>query len=123
MPPATPHWVLGTSNAICVGRHFYNSSSIRSSVVGIVHTFLLDGAVTNANHVTTRTVLYQLMVFWSTRLDKTDVDGGFYRTNSIQILIYHWHRGSYTRVIIRGRVFRYHIPWDIHHVIPCFRCT
>jgi hypothetical protein len=77
MTGGVPHWVLGTSNSICVGRHFYNSSSIRSSVVGLVHTFLLDGAITNATLMETRTLLYQLMVFWSMRLDQTDVDGGF----------------------------------------------
>jgi hypothetical protein len=79
MPGGVPHWVLGTANSICVGRHFYSASSIRSSVVAIVHTFLLDGAVTNENHLETRTLLCQLMVFWSMRIDKTDVDGGFNR--------------------------------------------
>jgi hypothetical protein len=75
MPPGVPHWVLGTSNAVCVGRHFYGSSTIRSAVITIVHTFLKDGAVTNADALETRTLLYQMMVFWSMRLDKTDVDG------------------------------------------------
>jgi len=75
MPGGTPHWVMGTSNAICVGRHFYNASSIRFTVIGIVHTFLLRGTVTNEDHLETRTLLYQLMVFWSMRIDKTDVDG------------------------------------------------
>ena len=75
MPGGTPHWVMGTSNAICVGRHFYNASSIRFTVIGIVHTFLLHGTVTNEDHLETRTLLYQLMVFWSMRIDKTDVDG------------------------------------------------
>lgn len=77
MPPGIPHWVMGTSNAICVGRHFYSTSTIRSSVISIVHTYLLAGRVTNEDHLETRTLLYQLMVFWSLRLDKTDVDGEF----------------------------------------------
>jgi hypothetical protein len=75
MPGGVPHWVLGTSNSICVGRHFYAKSAIRSSVVGIVHTFLLAKAVTNEDLLKTRTFLCQLMVFWSMRIDKTDVDG------------------------------------------------
>lgn len=79
MPPGIPHWVLGTSNTLCTGRHFYSSSSIRSSVVTIVHTFLLGGAITNEDHLETRTLLYQLMVFWTMRLDKTDVDGEFFQ--------------------------------------------
>jgi hypothetical protein len=77
MPPGVPHWVLGTSNALCIGRHFYAASTIRSSVVAIAHTFLLSGALANSEYPETRTLLYQLMVFWSSRFDKTDVDGSF----------------------------------------------
>jgi len=77
MPAGVPHWVLGTSNSICVGRHFYGASTIRSSVITIAHTFLLGGSVTNEDYQETRTLLYQLLVFWSMRLDKTDVDGRF----------------------------------------------
>lgn len=77
MPGGIPHWVLGTSNSICVGRHFYSSSTIRSTVISIVHTFLLGGAVTNEDYLQTRSLLYQMLVFWSIRIDKNDVDGGF----------------------------------------------
>ena len=77
MPGGVPHWVLTTSNAICVGRHFYSKSTIRSSVIANVHTFLLQGSLTNQDLAETRTLLYQLMVFWSLRLDQTDVDGAF----------------------------------------------
>jgi hypothetical protein len=78
MPGGMPHWVLGTSNSICVGRHFYAKSTIRSSVVANVHSFLLGGALTNQELPETRTLLYQLMVFWSMKIrdGKTDVDGG-----------------------------------------------
>jgi hypothetical protein len=76
MPPGVPHWVLGTSNAICVGRHFYSKSNIRSSVITNVHTFIMGGSLTNQEYAETRTLFYQLMVFWSMRQDQTDVDGG-----------------------------------------------
>lgn len=76
MPGGVPHWVLGTSNTICVGRHFYAASRICSTIIAVVHTFLLAFSVTNADYNGTRTLLYQLLVFWSLRLDKTDVDGG-----------------------------------------------
>lgn len=78
MPGGVPHWVLGTANAMCVGRHFYAASAIRSTVIAIVHTFLLATSVTNGDYNGTRTLLYQLLVFWSLRLDKTDVDGWFF---------------------------------------------
>lgn len=77
MPGGVPHWVLTTSNAICVGRHFYGKSTIRSSVISNVHTFLFGGSLTNQHLTETRSLFCQLLVFWSTRIDKTDVDGGF----------------------------------------------
>src|SRR5271156_2643268 len=77
MPPGVPHWVLSTSNAICVGRHFYGASTIRLSIIGIVHVFFLEGFITNEDHLQTRTLLYQLLVFWSMQIDNTDVDGKF----------------------------------------------
>lgn len=77
MPGGVPHWVLTTSNAICVGRHFYGKSTIRSSVIANVQAFLYRSTVTNQELAETRTLLYQMMVFWSMRLDITDVDGVF----------------------------------------------
>lgn len=77
MPGGVPHFVLGTSNSICVGRHFYSTSTIRRSIIAIAQTFILGGALTNDDNLETRTLLYQLLVFWSMRLDKTDVDGQF----------------------------------------------
>ena len=77
MPGGVPHWVLTTSNTICVGRHFYSKLTIRSSVITNIHTFLLQGSLTNQDAPEMQTLLYQLMVFWSLRLDKTDIDSVF----------------------------------------------
>ena len=77
MPPGVLHWMLTTSNAICVGRHFYSSSTIRASILAIVRGFFLVGALTNEDHLETHTLLYQLLVFWSRRMDQRDVDGMF----------------------------------------------
>jgi hypothetical protein len=77
MPGGVPHWVLGTSDSICVGRHFYSSSTVRRSLVAIAQTFILGGALTNDDNLETRTLLLQMLVFWSMRIDKTDVDGEF----------------------------------------------
>ena len=68
------HWVLGTSNTICVGRHFYASSTIMHSVIALVHTSLLGGVITNEKHPETRTLLYQMMHLWSMRVNKRDFD-------------------------------------------------
>ena len=78
MPGGVPHWVLSTSNSICIGRHFYAKLTIRSSVISIVQTFILDGVLTNDANVETCTLLFQMLVFWSMHHDKTDVDGRFF---------------------------------------------
>ena len=67
--------MLSTSNAICIGRHFYAASTIRSSIVVVAHAFLLSASLTNEDHIEMWTLLYQLMVFWSKRIDHNDVDG------------------------------------------------
>lgn len=75
MRPGTLHWVMGTANAICTGRHFYASSTIKHSVIALVHTSLLAGALTNESKLNTQTLLYQMMQLWSMRVNKRDVDG------------------------------------------------
>jgi len=65
MKPHTPHYVVSLEPSIVWGRHFYASSTIRASVIGIVQTFVMGLAVTNALHDNTRTLLRRLMVMWS----------------------------------------------------------
>ena len=75
MRPGTLHWVLGAANAICTGRHFYASSTIRLSIISLIHSSLLAGALTNESKSETQTLLYQMMHFWSMRIAKRDIDG------------------------------------------------
>ena len=71
-----PHWVLSTLNAIYVGRHFYSKSGIQSKVIADAQIFLLGTKLTNRDLPETWMLLYQLLVFWSLQIDKTDVDSG-----------------------------------------------
>jgi hypothetical protein len=77
MPGGVPHFVVGTSNCLCIGRHFYAESTIRSSVIAIAQTFVFGGVLTNDSNFETRTFLYQMLVFWSSCLNQTDIDGKF----------------------------------------------
>ena len=76
MPAGIPHWVLGTSNTLCAGWHFYAKSIIQSSVITIAQTFFLGTALTNDENIEAHTLLFQLLVFWSSRIDKNDINGG-----------------------------------------------
>jgi hypothetical protein len=75
MWPGTLHWVLGTANAICIGQHFYALSTIRNLVFSLIHTTLLTGALMNESKPEMQTLLYQIMHFWSMRINKRDVNG------------------------------------------------
>ena len=46
-------------------------------IIVIIHTFLMSGRLTNEDHLETRTLLHQTLVFWSLTLDHTDVDGNW----------------------------------------------
>lgn len=94
MPPGVPHWVLGTSNSLCAGRHFYAESTIKSSAITIVQSFILGTALTNDQNIEARTLLFQLLVFWSLRLNKVDVDGVCFFYAQWSILMEHRRRST-----------------------------
>jgi hypothetical protein len=93
MPPGVPHWVLGTSNSLCTGRHFYAESTIKSSAITIVQSFI-GTALTNNQNIEARTLLFQLLVFWSLRLDKVDIDGVCFFSAQWSILMEHRCRST-----------------------------
>lgn len=68
MRPGTPHYVVTTEDAITWGRHFYASSSIQDTVLGVVQTFVMDYGLTNALHDKSRTLLRRIMAMWSESL-------------------------------------------------------
>ena len=68
MRPGTPHYVVTPENAITWGRHFYASSSMQDTVLGVVQTFVMDYGLTNALHDKSRTLLRRMMAMWSESL-------------------------------------------------------
>jgi hypothetical protein len=54
---------------------FYASSTIRNLVFSLIHTTLLPGALINESKPETQTLLYQMVHFWSMRINKRNVDG------------------------------------------------
>jgi hypothetical protein len=69
MRPNTPHYVLTIKNSITIGRHMYPSSTIRHSIMGIVHTFILNYSVTNTIHHDLNTVLRRMAARWTLHYD------------------------------------------------------
>src|SRR5262245_36360460 len=63
MQPCTPHAVITTDSAICIGGHFYAASTLRLSCYGIFQSFNASSVVTNTEHVqTSRYLLQRIMV-------------------------------------------------------------
>ena len=76
MRPNTPHYVVTLENSIVHGRHFYSSSTMIDTVLGVVRTFLMGIGVTNALHDNTRVLLRRMMVMWvDVLVIKTDEPG------------------------------------------------
>lgn len=50
MRPNTPHYVLTVQNAINLGHHFYCRSTLDDHSWGLIHTGIVEGAITNAVH-------------------------------------------------------------------------
>ena len=121
MPPGVPHWVLRDLQLHLRWQAFYASSTIRSLVISIIHAFLMGVSVTNEFLIQTRTLLYQLMVFWSLRLDKTDVDGksivNFWRHVFIRI----WIRGPYPGHFFRPGFFGRIVSRRFYYPLTCIR--
>lgn len=76
MRPNTLHFVVGLDNTIVHGRHFYATSTIFESCLGIIHTFVLGLQITNQTHERARMLLRRLMTMWlDSYLQVTSVPG------------------------------------------------
>jgi hypothetical protein len=64
MRPNTPHYVVTVKDSITHGRHLYTTSCSQSTAQGIIHTFIMTYAVTNALHDDLFTMLRRMMVMW-----------------------------------------------------------
>lgn len=56
-------------NSICHGRHFYAASSMRGSVWGVIHTFVLDELITNTHISPVSKIFRRLFYFWKDHIE------------------------------------------------------
>lgn len=50
MRPNTPHVVFTADHSVCLGGHFYATSTLRDTCYGMFHTFIAGSLITNAQH-------------------------------------------------------------------------
>ncbi|KDR68473.1 hypothetical protein GALMADRAFT_44036, partial [Galerina marginata CBS 339.88] len=64
MMPYTAHLVYTASHTICSGGHLFPTSTMRYTMLGLMHTFILSNFISNTNHVPTRVLLCRMAVFY-----------------------------------------------------------
>ena len=72
MRPNTPHYVVTIADSVVIGRHFYATSTMVPTLLGISHTFILSNGVTNVVHDSLHTLLRRMMGMWRQRYN---IDG------------------------------------------------
>jgi len=63
------HYVLTLEDSITMGQHLYLSASLLGTAFGIVHTFVMNDAVTNTLHNELYTMLRWIMAMWHLNYD------------------------------------------------------
>jgi hypothetical protein len=64
MRPNTLHAVFTPQHVICHGGHFYSCGNIQDTMFGIVHTFIGNKMLTNAEHSPSRLLLRRISFFY-----------------------------------------------------------
>jgi hypothetical protein len=81
MRPNTPHYVVTIADSVVIGRHFFATSTMVPTSLGIAHTFILGNGITNVVHDCLHTLLRRMMGMWVLRYNMdgstTNDDGHF----------------------------------------------
>ncbi|KAL0580186.1 hypothetical protein V5O48_001845 [Marasmius crinis-equi] len=72
MRPCTPHYVVTLENSLCHGSHFYTSTTMSDTCLGVLHTFTHHNHITNQSEVSHRATLARIMCFWASCLVGSD---------------------------------------------------
>ncbi|KDR70309.1 hypothetical protein GALMADRAFT_76417 [Galerina marginata CBS 339.88] len=64
MMPDTTHLVYTATHTICGGGHHFASCTMQHTMLGMMHTFILDDFISNTNHPPTRMLLSRMATFY-----------------------------------------------------------
>jgi hypothetical protein len=80
MRPNTIHAVYTPEHSVCRGGHFYARSTMKDTVVSLVHTFICDLFITNVDQCGSRFFLIEMINFYHSALVKGNLraDGGLF---------------------------------------------
>ncbi|KAF9045675.1 hypothetical protein BDZ89DRAFT_133442 [Hymenopellis radicata] len=72
MRGCTEHYVLTVETSIVSGGQFIPPARMKASVVGLIHTMLLDYVVTNITHLSFWALYARISMYWSNNIQKCD---------------------------------------------------
>ena len=76
MKPNTLHCVFTLEPTICHGGHFFATSTIRDSCIGLYHSFMVPGIITNTEHeLATRELLRRMAAYYHSLYIRQDYPG------------------------------------------------
>ncbi|KDR65087.1 hypothetical protein GALMADRAFT_82293, partial [Galerina marginata CBS 339.88] len=64
MGPNSAHWVYTPFHTICSGGHYISTPNMQDTLIGLIHTFMLDDFITNINHPPTRILFCRMATFY-----------------------------------------------------------
>ena len=65
MHPNTPHAVLTPENTVCHGGHFYATSTIHDTCLGIYHGFVMHSKISNTWHDDAWRILHRMVIYYN----------------------------------------------------------
>lgn len=73
MRPNTLHAVYSVSDSTCRGGHYYATSTMKDTFVGLVHTLMCDKYITNISHGPSRFILAEMINFFHASIVKKNI--------------------------------------------------
>ncbi|KAK7049017.1 hypothetical protein R3P38DRAFT_2764885 [Favolaschia claudopus] len=74
MRAGTPHFVISLEDTIAHGLHSINACQIQATVFNVLHNFITEGSLANAEHRPIQTLLIRIFIYWVHLLTKPDLD-------------------------------------------------
>jgi hypothetical protein len=68
---------------MCIGEHFYATSTMQQTLAGSMHAFVAHYAITNTNHIPLSLVLRRMSYFYYLGLVLDDIPGTSFSNHSV----------------------------------------
>ena len=70
----SPHMVYTVGHSLCDGSFLYSMLTMKNTLFGIIHAFIVDSYITNTTHKNTRSMIQRMVIFVYYALVDQDID-------------------------------------------------